>query len=247
MSEIKRHETWGEAALAGLPHLLFAVAMELPSLAREWLSARIHWRIPALTFFALVAVVLIFGWRRRWPRWAASWIGYGLVMALLTLLYSTRFADAILLAWIPLVVVTCLWLTGRNRSSGLLAALPVVPMLWSFFALDEAYPLVEAPLFIGAGLLTALAAAATVRLGRERMGVWLALAANLLVGLSVTYAGIYYSRMPALLVFLPPEPMALAVSASFAFHLLVSSMLVIGPLWGWTLWERGRRLIARGV
>jgi hypothetical protein len=204
-------------------------------------------------FAGVIAVMLVFAWRRRWPRWAASWIGYGLIMTWFTPLdggytiigwlasqMPAALTDFFFLAQILFSLGVGLLLAGRDRLSGLLVALPAVPMCWSLIQSDVIHSAIALPLFIGAGLATALTAAAIVRSGRKQVGIRLALLVNLLTQAPFTYARLYHHD------YLPPPTMLEAIAASIR-DVMIGAILVTGPLWGWALWERGRRLIARGL
>jgi hypothetical protein len=251
MSETQQKTSWLEAGLAGLPHVLFGLLVALPILSHGRLAVGSLWRLPVLMFFAMLGVVFIFTLERPWPRWLASWIGYAMVMALRLPLYSsdaallTDVALAALLLWLLVVVAVTLWLVGRDRLSGVLAALALVPMLWSRLGLATVNPDVVAPLFIGIAVLTAVIAALIALQHNRWTGVWMALGLNLIVSVAVTYAIVYHSPIPSLWVLLPQAPIPLVVFASFAFRMLVSSVLVTGSFWGWSLWDRGRSLLVR--
>lgn len=260
MSKTKRGSTWSEAALVGLPHLLFAPIAEISLIAYRLKlePVRIYEDAAMLAFAGLIVVTLIFAWRRRWPRWAASWIGYGLIMTWiapfglgggytvtgwLASRMPTTLGDLFFFAPIPFSLGVGFLLAGRDRLSGLLVALPAVPMCWSWVDSEAAHSAIGLPLFIGAGLVTALAAAAIVRSGHKQVGIRLALLINLLTRVPFTYARLYHhDYLPPLL---PPTTLG-AIAASIR-DVVIGAILVTGPLWGWALWERGRRLIARGV
>jgi hypothetical protein len=259
--------TWGEAALAGLPHVLFPLIAAISPIARYLKLVRINEDTAAMWAFAdaamlafagVIVVMLIFAWRRRWPRWAASWIGYGLIIAWiapfglgggytvtswLASQMPTALANLFFFAQILFSFGVGFLLAGRDRLSGLLVALPAVPMCWAWVDSEAAHSAIGLPLFIGAGLATALAAAAIVRSGHKQAGIRLALLVNLLTRLPFTYARLYHHDY--LLPLLPPTTLG-AIAASVR-DVVIGAILVTGPLWGWALWEQGRRLIARGV
>ena len=95
---------------------------------------------------------------------------------------------------------------------------------------------------MGGGLATALTAAAIVRRGDRQVGISLVPSANLLTRVAFTVA-----RRSHHDYLLPPMPPTLpgAIGASLR-DVVIGVMLVAWPLWGWVLWERGRRLVARG-
>ena len=264
MSETtRRGGTWGEATLAGLPHVLFPLIAAISLIAHYLKLVRINEdaamlafaNAAMLAFAGVIAVMLVFAWRRHWPRWAATWIGYGLIVAWiapfglgggytvtswLASQMPTALADLFFFTQILFSFGVGFLLAGRDRLSGLLVALPAVPMCWSWIESDDIYSAIGLPLFIGAGLATALTAAVMVRSGHKQVGIRLALLVNLLTRLPFTYARLYHHDY-----LLPPTTLeAIAVSVR---NVVIGSILVTGPLWGWALWEQGRRLIARGV
>jgi hypothetical protein len=204
-------------------------------------------QVPLLVFFGVIFAVLVFAGIKRWPRWSASWIGYGLVMAQLMPLgpgsqYTVvgRIVSGIPFAWANFIfviqavaiVVISLLLARRDRLGGLLMVLPAVPVLWSALALDTVHAGVQMWLFAAVGLVVALLAGGVSRTERVWRGVGIALAVNLLISLCVAYATTYYP------VYGAGEPTAADVLTSFISNLITSSVLVTGPVWGWELLER---------
>jgi len=233
--------TWLETVFAGLSHLLYALALELPSLLWVLFNVSYNWRPPRLAFWVLVGVMLIVGWRRGWPRWSGSWIGYGLVFVLdwsASLFPHGPVAHIARIVWLTLVGVTYFWLARRDRLTGLLAVFPLVPMFTAYIGLDVAIEtLIESPVFIGVGLLTALGAAAIVRLGSWRAGVWLALAVVLVTQIPVSYAGTYHSNLR------PPYAISPTVSNLIKGVLggLLAFVIFGAPLWLYALWQQRKR------
>jgi hypothetical protein len=244
----KDWRAWGEPLLAGLPHLLFVLASEGYTLAGR--------QVLSLVFFGLIVAALVFAGIQRWPRWSAGWIGYGLVLAQLTSLgpgsrYTVAggIASGIPFAWANLIFVVqviaavaiSLLLARRDRLSGLLMVLPAVPVLWSALVLDTARAGVKMSLFAAIGLVAALLAGGMSRTKRVWGGVGIALAANLLISLSVAYGTTYHTAYGAV------EPAVADMMASFVLNLIASSVLITGPVWGWELLERIWRLIAERI
>ena len=251
--------SWRDAVLAGLPHLLVALFVGLSHMAHALLAAPVFERVSGflilfgVSFFVLAGGVTIFGWRRGWPHWTASWIGYGLVLVMVVLAALLKWLNiakrwqvnnAIILGGLALAAIGYCWLAGRGRLKGLLVALFLLPMVRLLMTLEFVLPHVEGLVIIGSGLITALAAGAIVRLGSWRAGIGLALGANLLAGLAISYASVYQINVP---VGYRSDPTLLKMAGYFAAYMLMCGALVIGPLWGWALWERGRRLITRST
>jgi hypothetical protein len=241
----KDWRAWGEPLLAGLPYLLFVLASGGYALAVR--------QILSLAFFGLIVAALVFAGIQRWPRWSASWIGYGLVLAQLTPLgpgsqytFVGRVVSGIPYAWANLIfvvqvvaaVVISLLLARRDRLSSLMMVLPAVPVLWSALALDVTRAGVKVPLFVAIGLVTALLAGGLSRTQRVWRGVGIALAANLLISLSVAYATTYHA------MYRVAKPSVANMMVSLVLNLIVGSVLIAGPVWGWELLERIWRLIA---
>jgi hypothetical protein len=247
VSQTTRGGTWEVAVLAGLPHLLFPLAVPTGLIALYLRSARISENAPMWTFAGLIAVMLALAWRHRWPRWAASWIGYGLIVPWIAPFWLFSHVPVALEGVVPLVqllltLVVGLTLAGRDPLSGLLVPLPAVPMAWCWVDSVAAHSAAGPALLMGGGLATALTAAAIVRRGDRQVGIWLVLLANLLTRVPFTAA-----RRSHHDYLLPPLPPTLpgAIGASLR-DVVIGAILVTWPLWGWALWERGRQLVARG-
>ena len=235
----KDWRTWGEPLLAGLPHLLFVLVSGGYALAVR--------QILSLAFFGLIVAALVFAGIQRWPRWSAGWIGYGLVMAQLAPLgpgsrYTVAgqvtsgipffWANMIFVVQVVAAVVISLLLARRDRLSGLLMVLPAVPVLWSALALDTARVGIKVSLFVAIGLAAALLAGGMSRTKHLWRGIGITLAVNLLISLCVAYVTVYHNWYGT------AEPSVKDMLVSFVLNLIVSSVLVTGPVWGWELLER---------
>ena len=91
---------------------------------------------------ACLLVVFVLAWRRRWPAWSATWY---LVFCVPPLLLTVGLVswleqgqlefninqDAFIYIWMPLFVAVLLYAVSRlHPLRGLLAALPVIYLLW---------------------------------------------------------------------------------------------------------------------
>ena len=242
----------GEALLAGLPHLLYPWAI----FGRVYLSSLFYRRQVGtsslamdLAFWALVLVGLGCAWRRSWPRWSATWIGYGLVMALELLWVLTTTggsADPIIailvgIFWLVLMVAFLDRIARRDWLDGLLAVLPIVPMWISVLALELIIG-DEASIFLVDGLVMSLFVILIVRRGKLLTGMGLMLAAITWVGLPIAYARVYHTG------FIPSSapsqrPDSLGVLVGYLTY-LVAFFIAAAPVWLVGLWKWFRQ---RGI
>ena len=174
--------TWWQAILAGLPHLLYPLSIEIHSLVRVLSSGTVRIYFLNDVFWVLVVVALVFGWRRKWPRWSASWVGYGLVMLFDFLIntaqtyFGSLLENEAVVLWLLITMAVFFWMAKRDWLSGLLVVLPVVPMFSTYISLDGVKGTVpEAVYFVVVGLLMMLVVMAIVRSGSLRVGVLLVL------------------------------------------------------------------------
>jgi hypothetical protein len=100
-------------------------------------------------FWGLVLFILFFARRLHWPRWSASWIGYGLVLLLSQFslfLPSGALSTLAGISWLAFSAVVLFWLARRDWIAGLLAVLPVTPMwIWLPAWMDSQPPLNRLP------------------------------------------------------------------------------------------------------
>lgn len=269
---------WGEAVLAGVPHVLVALTIQALTVAGAFgliPSAREGGRPfqPAGVAVFVLGLVVAMGIARRqgWPRWSASWLGYvlllliGLVVGALKALepavgdwMSTNLENAYASLLLPLLLTIALCaLALRNRLRFLLALLPITVLLWTPMLEFSWYPL-RTVVVLMAWLVAAGVAVLIARAGRVRTGVWMALALNLVVGLSYTYTRTYHAAFPPEApahYSLPPTFLdwvnrftlgALATSAVVLEPLLVRRLRNLGPRTG-SLGVLGFRLSLVGL
>ena len=239
---------WWQAVLAGLPHLLYPLSIEIPTLVRVFTSGSVNLNFLHNTFWVLVVVALVFGWRRKWPRWSASWVGYGLVLAFGILIdtaqtyYGALLENVAVLIWLLLTAAVFFWMARRDWLSGLLVVLPVTHMFFTFIGLDGVKGTVPVGLyFMAAGLLMMVVVMAIVRTGKLWAGVWLVLLAFFVIHLPVSYATTYYSSVRPQSAY---EPTISDMVRTFFVGALVL-IIFAAPLWFLALWTKGRRWLAR--
>jgi hypothetical protein len=239
---------WWQAILAGLPHLLYPLSIEVPSLARVITSPSVSWRLLHNSFWVLVIIMLLISWRRKWPRWSASWVGYGSVM-LFDFLISTAqtyfgslLENEAVVLWLVITMAVFFWMARRDWLSGLLVMLPVSPMFFTYIALDGVKGTVpEALYFIAVGLLMMLVVMAIFRKGNLRVGVWLVLAVIVVISLPLSYATTYHSNRPDVSSYVPTVT---DMGRDFLIGAIVY-IIFAAPLWSLALWTKGRSWLAR--
>jgi hypothetical protein len=259
---------WGEAVLAGVPHVLVALTIQALTVAGAFgliPSAREGGPPfqPAGVGVFVLGLVVAMGIARRqgWPRWSASWLGYvlilliGLVAGALKALepavgdwISTNLENAYASLLLPLLLTIALCaLALRDRLRFLLALLPIPVLLWTPMLEFSWYPL-RTVVVLMAWLVAAGVAVLIARAGRVRTGVWMALALNLVVGLAYTYTRTYHADFP------PEAPAHYSLPPTFldwvnrfTLSALATSAVVLEPLLVRRLRKLGRRTGSLGV
>lgn len=239
--------SWLNAGLAGLPHLLFALALYLPQLVAFLLDLPGDRRSALPVFWVMTALALIIAQRQGWPRWSSSWIGYALAFFLdwvNALPPSGLLAFLAGIAWLWLAAILLFWLARRDWVSGLLAVLPVSP-IWIWLA-RVGYPpgtLDSAALFLSISLLVTGTAFAIVRLGRWQTALLLILVVILATGMPDSY-GSHYSIEFAM------QPQSDSVSWSRANGWMTNYTLMLvftAPLWLMAVWRQAGRRRLGGI
>ena len=248
--------SWKGALLAGLPHLLmgcFFVILTMMGPNALLPSGQNLTDIVGITlvviFMILLGVVLFFARRMGWPPWAASWIMYAGVLVFLPILGLFQIVNEsdplrFMMFVVPVSLAVVLYkVARRDRLKEVLIALPIMTLLWGAlleFSPPEVYVLQD----LWGWALTAVVAVVIVRLDNWRLGVWLFLALNLLVGLSAAYAYVYLNNIP---LEHAPDKTSFEVVKYLVPQFLTFSTLVLGPLLVWMLWELGKRSGPMGV
>lgn len=252
----------GEITLAALPFLLILLADGLPKLLVEggllaWEDAVMRILNVGLLVLMVASLLAIFGlaWRRRWPVWSATWYPFFcippllLAVGLLNLLVQGRFdvtisQEALLYLWFPLIVAVLLYAVARlDPRRGLLAALPVIYLLW-FPNMEFVPDALELAIKVPSIALICLAIAFVLRRGDWRAGLFAILGTNLVVGALFAYAGIYHGGT---LPFVAPGPSPVEVARSLIPQYLATSAILVGLLFAWRLRQAGRSTGHAGV
>ena len=249
--------SWKGALLAGLPHLLmgwFFVTLTLIGNEKLLPSGQSLQDMVGIAFAAILAillgVVLFYAWKMAWPSWAASWILYAGVLVFLPILGILQIIDEsdplrFLMVVGPVTLAVALYkVAQRDRLKEVLIALPVMTLMWGTL-LEFFSPQVYILLRLWGWTLTAVVAVIIVRQNNWRMGVWLFLALNLLVGLGhAAYAFVYWNNIPLQHA---PDRTGFEVLKFLVPQLLTFSTLILGPLLVWMVWDLSKRSGPMGV
>lgn len=229
------------AVLKRIPPAMWALhALARPS---YWSDTRIFYQSVQWGFDLLIVAGILFAWRRGWPVWSATWLGYGILAlfdVLITAFPDGRVAYPMGALWLALTLGVYISQARRSPLGGLLVVLPFSHMFAWYLASDGiAGTLPESFGLIAAGLVLMLAVTAALRSGRLLHALGLALAVSLVVGLGFAYGQVYHSN-----AFTPPTPTPGRVALQ-TFAGLVPLALFGLPLWGVLLWRRFHRRPAR--
>jgi hypothetical protein len=232
-----------QAALTGLPHLLYTVRLLLPELARP-VSGSPAWEQPLHWLFAL-AILVGLAWGLRLdplkpPRWVGSWAGYAFVLGLELILSGVGSPTGAFggLLWLVGYSAALLYLGRGDRMRAVLAVLPVAPVfIWSM-SLEA----IQAPgLAIGALLLAGLVMAGASALSEGfiwgKQIFWTVVLATLLGGLPVAYA----SQLQGGGLGVP----ARMIGSLFGY--LVAVGIFSWPAWLGGFWDWVKSKVTRGV
>jgi hypothetical protein len=229
---------WRDICLAALPHLLLASTFGLSALFPvNLLATRL---MPYFLLAAMLAAFLL-AWRRGWPLWSGSWAGYWLLMPFYAF------------SWLPLRMVELLTLLvllmagvlifQRRPLYGLLASFPPLLLLTPLFAFE--YVIGSDWILTGIWLLLAITAAAIVRRGSLRTGVWLTIAFHLAAGLAFSLGRAYLPYRFLNLVG-TRQPLTMVLVNDLAPLILVALVIPLAFLLLHPLWQLGRRGGASG-
>ncbi len=231
-------EGWGAAFMGGLPHLLMGIIIVSSEIIFETkvLNQNVFYLLIICISLLLIGV-LIFSISKGWKSWSASWIVYMFVVTILVLsMVANALPHSIIAnnAWvsevqvlvIPLVLAYLLYkITCKNRLRGLLAAVPPMAILWSFFL--ESVPAPQTSLAWGWMFLLAFTATVMMlRTKRFSVALGLAMAVPVLGGLPFVYLGVY---MGGTLPFYEPGPGLQEVIRQYLPFLAMVLTIVLGP------------------
>ena len=253
---------WGEMILAALPFLLILLADVAPKLLVKsgllaWEGAALRYLNTGLTVLLVGCLLVVFflAWRRRWPVWSATWIPVFCVPLLLlsvgmfNLLTQGQISltisqDMLIYVWIPLFIAVLLYLVTRlDPLRGLLAALPVIYMLWNP-NMESVPDSIEAAVKLPSLVLICLTILFILRRADWRSGLYAILGMNLVVGALFSYAGTYYGGT---LPFTASGPNLVEVARSLLPQYIATGAILLGPLFAWRFRQEGRSAGRGGV
>jgi hypothetical protein len=242
--------SWAEAVLAALPYVLILAFMSTAYLLNTLLEAG-SLRQGMNTFSGLLLVpililVFVLAWRRRWPVWTGSWmVPFLLMLAVPLSLLIDQFAnidwffnDLLIFLVLPLLLAVLLYrVTRRDRLQGLLAAAPLLYLLWTpnMESVPEYLTMI---IYFSSVLMVMVCILAVVRLGSWTVGLALLLVTFIAVGLQFSYLGIYHGGT---LPYSAPGPSLLEVFKSFLPQYLLVGAILLGPLLARNIREIGLR------
>lgn len=254
--EEKPAHGWGEIFLAMLPFLLILLVDVLPNLLVE--SGLLTWEAKGMkvmnTTLAMIMAGALLGFislarHRKWADWSATWYVFFvlavvmLVGTLLSVLYQEDpnfvINQALVIYFIlPLIPAVLLYtVTRRDPLRGLLAALPLLYLLWSFENMEFVPGWIEIFVKIPCIALVCLTVAFLLRRGNWRTGLYAVLATNLTVGFLFCYAGIYHGgTLPSV----ARGPNLAEVLRSLLPQFLMAGAILVGPLFALKIRQAGR-------
>jgi len=243
-------DSWKQALLAGLPHVLMGIFMSLVYIldAYEFVTAGKNLAdvvgITLVVFLIiLLGFVLIIAKRTGWPTWVASWYPYAgllIILPLLWIVQQVNVSDPIhwmMLVMPPLLALVLYWVARRDRIKEVLIALPVVTIL-SGALLEFFSPEVNVALDLWGWILTAVAAVMIVRLNNWRLGVWIFMALCILISITSALAYVYLNNIP---LEHAPDKNIYEVVRYILPQFFTYSILVLGPQLVCLLRELGKR------
>jgi hypothetical protein len=214
-------------------------ALNLVASDSYWMPHRVLFETLQWSFGLLAFFMILLGWMSNWPRWSASWAGYGLIALLRTVItlfpQDTESLISILI-WLVLAIYTYIRITRLSPLMGLFALLPFCPMFFWWLVADGilgTYP--EAIGYLASALLTSMAVFFSARAGSFKLALILVTAVVLVAGAGFAYGSVYYSNAP-----FPDEPTPGRVITSTLGGL--PTLLLVGlPVWATITWNAYRR------
>ncbi len=237
---------WRDALLAALPHLWLALSLSFSKLLEGPPTGLLNRGVITLTtgllvvFLGVSVLVSLYAILRGFPLWTASWYSYAAwgVVVLLGLWSASAGGDnwvfntLLVVGAFGAILLGYLLVYRRSRLHALLMALFLLPVA-SQIGLESIPAAWEAVLALSFGVLAALVALYLLRSWDWLSGVVLAIGANLLAGLFLTYVAFYQTEIPGFY----GDSLVDALSV-FVVYAIITLALYLGPALFWRLWDR---------
>jgi hypothetical protein len=234
---------WVEPLLAALPHLWVAISIAIekiysPSAASSLLLDLGN--ISLIVFLLACLGVVFYAWRHAFPLWSASWLGYAVwILVILVGLLAYRLGNDnwiinifLIFGALGGIALAYLLIFRASRTHALLLALFLMPVATQL-GLEAIPDNLEATLGLLFGLLAAGVAALVVNTASWRAGVVLAIAANLISGLALTYVCFYQAEIPNFY-----GDSFIEAAGAFLVYAGLAVLLYLGPSIFWAVWGR---------
>jgi hypothetical protein len=232
-------EGWGAALLAGLPNLLMGILIVSTTLigAATGIDQQLWGYLQVGVMSVLLLAVLLFSVYKGWRVWSASWLVYMFMFAVVLLsLAANSLATTmngnnsgvyeIQMISLPLLLAYLLYkIACIDRLRGLLAAVPPMAWLWTFFL--ESVPALPQSLAWAWLLMLAFGASVMMlRTKRFTLALGLAMIVPVLGGFPFAYLGVY---MGGTLPFSEPGPSLPEVWRQYLPFLAAILSIALGP------------------
>jgi hypothetical protein len=243
---------WGSSFLAGLPHLLMGIFI-ISTIAASQAFFPLYF-IVAIFSITLLGVI-IYSFAKGWKTWSASWILYILFVFIILLNYTMHSVYKYIegenywlysLAGVLIIPLTLAYLlykiASKDRLRGLLAAIPLIVVLWIFFL--ELVPALHQSFAWGwIFLLAFLASVFMLQTKHFLSALGLAIAVPLLGGLPFAYLGVFQGGT---LPFSEPGPSLAEAFRQYLPVLAAILIILLGPQLATKLRSIGNALAANG-
>lgn len=191
-----------------------------------WSGPRVFGQFIEWSFALLIVIGLLIAWRRKWPQWSTTYLGFGLLNLILLIVIISPNGIMPGIGFLVFFGLVVIWSARRNLFHGFLTALPFATMFPWVLTMDGIIGWeIETFLFITAGLLMAMALFAGLRIGNPVLTfIFILLVCGIVTGANAYYST-YFSNMR-----FPPEPNPILVGQGFGIGLLFI-LIFTAPVW----------------